>query len=192
MVTTASPTGTPDSSLDYMMLAIGGATGATGPTVITEGFSAFLSTLSLAASSQLTGWTVTAPYFDSANFNETTGNYTVPETGVYIIQATINYTTTAAISLNLGAGVNPSFVVRRTSPTVTDLITGLFPVLDVNVALVLTLRAILGNGTVTLAGEVELNANDVVGLFYEADGLTVALDLGGAGSGIIWSINRLT
>jgi hypothetical protein len=192
MVTTAPPTGTPNASGDYMVLAAAGATGATGPEVTTEGFSAFLSTVALSASSQLTGWTVTTPYFDSATFNETTGDYTVPATGVYIVQATINYTTTAAITISLGAGTNPAFVVRRTSPTVTDLITGLFPLLNVNVALVLTLRTILGNGTITLAGEVELNAGDVIGLFYEADGLTVALDLGGAGSGINWSINRLT
>ncbi|MPN29790.1 hypothetical protein SDC9_177243 [bioreactor metagenome] len=60
-----------------------------------------------------------------------------------------------------------------------------------NIALVLTLRAILGSGTVTLAGEVRLNAGDVIGLFYVADGLTVPLDLGG-GSGIVWSVYRLT
>jgi len=144
------------------------------------------------ASTQLTGWTVTAPYFDSANFDETTGNYTVPATGVYFIAATINYATTAALTISLGAGVNPAFVVRRTSPTTTDLISGLFPLLNVNVALVLTLRAILGSGTVTLAGDVQLNAGDVLGLFYVADGLTVPLDLGGTSSGIVWSLYRLT
>jgi hypothetical protein len=51
----------------------------------------------------------------------------------------------------------------------------------------------LGNGTVTLSGEVELAAGDVIGLFYEADGLTIPLNLGGTGApGIVWSINRLT
>ena len=146
-----------------------------------------------ATSTQLAGWTVTPPYFDSATFDEVTGNYTVPDTGVYLIQATINYSTTAAITVTLGAGVNPAFVVRRTSPTTTDLISGLFPILNIDVALVITLRAILGSGTVTLAGEVELAAGDVIGLFYEADGLTLPLDLGGADDpGIVWSINRLT
>jgi hypothetical protein len=110
-----------------------------------------------------------------------------------MIEATINYSTTAAVTVSLGVGVNPEFVVRRTSPTVTDLISGLFPLLNVNVALVLTLRTILGNGTVTLAGNVELTAGDVIGLFYEANGLAIPLDLGGAGTpGIVWSINRLT
>jgi hypothetical protein len=141
----------------------------------------------------LTGWTVTSPYFDSATFDEVAGNYTVPTSGRYLIQATVNYSTSATITATLGAGINPSFVVRRTSPVVTDLISGLFPLLDVNVLAVLTLRTILGNGTVTLSGEVELSVGDVVGLFYEANGLTVPLDLGGAGApGIVWSINELT
>ncbi|WP_234973040.1 hypothetical protein [Paenibacillus vortex] len=60
-------------------------------------------------------------------------------------------------------------------------------------ALVLTLRAVLGNGAVTLAGDVQLNAGDVVGLFYDANGLTISLNLGGAtSSGIVWSIFRLS
>lgn len=169
-----------------------GGTGATGANLAEEGFSAFLSTFSTAASAQLTGWTVTLPYFTSASFNPTTGNYTVPASGVYSIEATINYSTTAALSISLGAGVNPAFVARRTSPIVTDLISGLFPILNVNVALVLTLRAILGSGTVTLAGEVELTAGDVVGLFYEAEGLTIPLNLGASAPGIVWSVYRLT
>lgn len=168
-----------------------GNTGPTGPTLTSEGFSAFLSTLSVSASAQLTGWTVTAPYFNSGNFNAATGNYTVPVTGRYIIQATINYATTAAISVALGGGINPAFVVQRTSPTVTNLITGLFPVLNVNIAILLVLRAILGSGTVTLAGEVQLNAGDVIGLFYVANGLTIGLSLGGTSNGIVWSVNRI-
>ncbi|SHH59803.1 hypothetical protein SAMN02745823_00422 [Sporobacter termitidis DSM 10068] len=156
-----------------------------------EGFSAFISSVSTSASTQLTGWTVTPPYFDSAGFNEAAGNYTVPTTGIYSVQATINYSTNSAISISLGSGVNPAFVVRRTSPTLTNLIGGLFPLLDVSVAL-LTLRTILSNGTVTLAGEISLTAGDVVGLFYNADGLTVPLTLGGSeAAGIVWSMNRI-
>ena len=167
-----------------------GPTGATGPTVTSEGFSAFLLTVPVSSSSQLTGWSVAAPYFNSGNFNAATGNYTVPATGRYIIQATINYSTTAAISVSLGAGVNPTFVVQRTSPTTTNLITGLFPILNTSLV-ILTLRAILGSGTVTLAGEVQLNTNDVVGLYYVANGLTIGLNLGGTSGGIVWSMNRI-
>ena len=168
-----------------------GPTGATGPTVTSEGFSAFLSTASVSASSQLTGWSVAAPYFNSGNFNPTNGNYTVPATGRYIIEATINYATTAVITIALGAGINPAFVVQRSSPTVTSLITGLFPILNVNIALILSLRTILGSGTVTLAGEVQLNAGDIIGLYYVANGLTIGLNLGGSGSGIVWSVNQI-
>lgn len=172
---------------------ITGATGATGTIVGIDGFSAFLPALSTATSIQLAGWTVTPPYYDSATFDEATGNFTVPTTGRYTINATINYSTAAALSISLEEGVNPAFVVQRTSPTTTQLISGLFPVLNVNVALVLTLRAILGNGTVTLTGDLELTAGDVIGLFYAANGLTAALDLGGAGTpGIVWSIHRIS
>ncbi|QDR79492.1 hypothetical protein [Sporomusa termitida] len=168
-----------------------GATGATGPNVSQEGFSAFIDTFSASNSSQLIDWTVTAPYFDSPNFDEATGNYTVPATGVYSVAATINYSVTAAISISLGAGVNPAFVIRRTSPTTTDLISGLFPLLNVSVTL-LTLRTILGNGTVTITGEVQLDAGDVIGLFYVANGLGLAIDIGGASTGTVWSVYRLT
>ncbi|WP_339300435.1 hypothetical protein MKY92_09725 [Paenibacillus sp. FSL R5-0623] len=70
-----------------------------------------------------------------------------------------------AIALSLGARVNPAFLVQRTSPTVTTLVSGLLPVLNVAITL-LTLRAVLGSGSVTLAVEVALNAGDVIGLFY--------------------------
>lgn len=169
-----------------------GPTGPTGPTITEEGFSATIPALNVTTGRQLTGWSTAPPYFNSGNFNATTGNYTVPATGVYSIQATINYTTVAAINAVLGSGINPSFAVRRTSPTVTNLIAGLFPVLNVSIALLLTLRTILGNGTVTLAGEVSLNQGDVVGLYYVDNGLSVNINLGGSGSGIIWSINRIS
>lgn len=168
-----------------------GATGATGAGVSSEGFSAFLPAFSVSASTQLTGWTVTDPFFDSDSFDEAAGNYTIPATGRYSFEATINYSTTAAISIGLGSGTNPAFVIQRTSPTVTDLVSGLFPVLNVNIALVLSLRTILGNGTVTLAGEFSLTEGDVIGLFYVADGLSLQLNLGGTSSGIVWSCVRL-
>lgn len=168
-----------------------GPQGATGPTVASEGFSAFLSTFSVSSSSQLAGWSVAAPYFNSGSFNPVTGNYTVPAAGRYIIGATVNYATTAVISIGIGGGINPAFVVQRSSPTTTNLITGLFPVLNVSIVLVLSLRTILGSGTVTLAGEAQLNAGDVIGLYYAANGLTLGLNLGGASGGIVWSMNRL-
>ncbi|MEA0564380.1 collagen-like protein, partial [Lysinibacillus irui] len=167
-----------------------GPTGATGP-ALTEGFSAFKNTLTVNASTSIADWSVASPYFTTPAFNPATGIFTVPTTGRYSFEATINYSTTAAISVTLGGGINPSFAIRRNATT--NLISGLFPVLNVNVALVLTLRAILGNGTITLAGEVELVAGDTIDLFYEANGLTIGLTLGGANSGgIVWSCHRIS
>jgi hypothetical protein len=151
-----------------------------------------LANLSTAASTQLTNWSTASPYYGNANFNATTGNYTVPNTGTYSIVATINFSTTAAIAISLGAGVNPAFLVQRTSPTTTTLVNGLLPILNISVTL-LTLRAVLGSGAVTLAAEVVLNAGDVIGLFYAANGLTLTLNLGiGTTNGIVWSVHELT
>ena len=159
---------------------------------MSEGFSAFIPSLSsISASTQLTGWTVASPYFSSASFNASSGVYTVPATGRYSVQATINYSTTAAITVSLGASINPTFIVQRIN-TSTNLIAGLFPIMNFNVT-ILTLRAILGSGTVTLAGEVTLNIGDTIGLFYNAGGLTISLNLGGSTApGIVWSMTRLT
>jgi hypothetical protein len=71
------------------------------------------------------------------------------------------------------------------------LISGLFPILNVSIVLVLTLRAVLGSGTVTLAGDVELNAGDEIGLFYESNGLSISLNLGGGTGGVVWSIHKI-
>lgn len=163
-----------------------GITGVTGP-AFTEGFSAFNNALSVNASTTIANWSVASPYFTTLAFNPSTGIFTVPTTGRYSFEATINYTTAAALSLSLGPGINPSFAIRRNTSTI--LISGLFPVLNVAIPLLLTLRAILGNGTVTLAGEVDLNAGDAIDLFYDANGLT----LGGTNSGgIVWSCHRIS
>ncbi|WP_242647828.1 hypothetical protein [Lacrimispora saccharolytica] len=147
--------------------------------------------MAVSSDTQITNWTTTAPYYGDAGFNAATGNFTVPETGRYSIKATINYSTTAAITGSIGNAVNPSFAVSRTSPTTDTLVSGLFPILNVSL-IALTLRAILGNGTVTLAGDALLNSGDVVGLFYVSSGMSLNLNLGGANSGgIIWSIHRI-
>lgn len=80
-----------------------------------------------------------------------------------------------ALSVTLGSNINPSFAIRRNGSA--NLISGLFPLLNLSV-LVLTIRGILGNGTITLTGDVELNAGDTIDLFYEANGLTLTLNLG--------------
>jgi hypothetical protein len=150
-----------------------------------------VASLSVSTDTQITNWTTTAPYYGNANFNATTGNFTVSTTGRYSIKATINYSTTAAITGSIGNAINPSFAVSRTSPTTTAIVSGLFPVLNINVTL-LTLRAVLGNGTVTLACNAALNSGDVIGLFYVSSGLSLTLNLGGANTGgIIWSVHQI-
>ncbi|TMN21796.1 hypothetical protein FFL34_06480 [Lentibacillus cibarius] len=136
-------------------------------------------------------WTVSGNFFNGTGFDPATGDYTVPESGRYTIKAVISYNTTAAVGASIGGNVNPAFVVRKKSPTTTDLVSGLFPVLNISVTL-LTLRAVLGNGTVTLTGDVMLNAGDVIGLYYQAEGLNINLNLGGSSpSGTVWSVHKL-
>ncbi|GAK01315.1 hypothetical protein [Geomicrobium sp. JCM 19055] len=138
-------------------------------------------------------WLTASPFFTGTGFNATTGTYTVPVSGRYSIKAIINYRSTATITAQIGTGVNPAFTIQRISPNPTTLVTGLLPILDVNILLLLTLRVILGSGEVTLLADAELSAGDTLGLFYVSNGLTVGLNLGsGAPSGVIWSIHRIS
>jgi hypothetical protein len=140
----------------------------------------------------LTNWTTADPYYSHPNFNAATGVFTVPSTGRYSIKATINYVNPVAISIALGAGVNPYFAVQRIAPAPTNLITGLVPIIAISVAGLVNIRGILNNGVVTIAGDVTLNAGDTVGLFYVSTGSTIQLFLGNSGAnGIVWSMHRI-
>lgn len=56
----------------------------------------------------------------------------------------------------------------------------------------LELRVILGSGTVVLTGDIELNQGDEIGVFYEADGLSLNLNIGGpAAGGTVWSMHKI-
>lgn len=190
---TTGPTGADGATGSAGPTGADGATGPTGPNFATNGFSGRINNVSLSASAQLANWSTAAPYFPNANFNATTGTYTVPTTGRYSIKATINYTTALTITIGLGANIFPSFRVRRIVPATTDIIVGNFPLLNVNILAVLNLRTILGSGTITLAGDATLNASDQIALVYVADGLTIGLDIGGTeNEGIIWSVHQLS
>jgi hypothetical protein len=159
-----------------------------GTPAAAAGFTAALSSLTVNANSAITGYSTL--YSDGTGLNAAAGTYTVPTTGRYRISATVNYSTTAAISIALGGSVDPRIAFRVNG---VETLTGLFPILNVNVVLVLTLRAILGSGTVVIAGDVPLTAGDVLDLQYVADGLTINLNLGGSGTtnGIVWSVRKL-
>ncbi|MEK4698161.1 stalk domain-containing protein [Solibacillus sp. FSL R7-0668] len=176
-----------------------GGTGATGPqgdkghkgdigpagSIYTnEGFSASSNNM-FSNSNSFTNWSTLSPNYSSPYFDPATGIFTAPETGKYAIQATVSYKTTAPVTISLGQSIDPMFTVK--SNGTTDLIKGYLPILDVNIALVLTLRTILGSATVTLGGDVELQAGDQVALYFEANGLTLVLNVD-----TVWSIHRLS
>ena len=156
------------------------------PNIMQEGFSAFISSASASTDLPFTDWSVTAPYFASPNFNATTGIYTVPVTGRYSIEAIINYNTATAIVGSIGVGVNPAFEVNRTSPA-TTILSGLLPLNNLNLAL-LSLRAVLGGGAVTLAGEASLSVGETLGLYYNASTMSLTLNF----SNVVWSVYRIT
>jgi collagen type VII alpha len=155
------------------------------PNIMEEGFSALISSVSSSIGLRFQNWTVDSPNFGSTNFNTTTGIYTVPATGRYSIEAIINYDTDLAIDASIG--VNPFFAVEFTS-SFEKIISGLLPLNNISV-LALTLRAILGGGAVTLAGEANLTLGDTLGLYYDTNGMTgITLNF----SNIVWSVYRIT
>ncbi|WP_339270190.1 stalk domain-containing protein [Paenibacillus sp. FSL R5-0470] len=162
-----------------------GDPGPAGTSFTSEGFSVTGTTYSIASSTLFTNWSEASPYYASPAFNPATGIFTAPATGKYAIHATVNYKTNVPVSISLGSGIDPFFTVKKNGST--DLIKGYMPILDVNIALILTIRTILSSATVTLSGDVELQAGEEVGLYYEADGLTL-----GFSTDIVWSIHRLS
>lgn len=151
------------------------------------GFTARKSTLTVNGTTTLNNFSEV--YDEGNSFNPATGTYVVPETGVYRVSAVVNYATTAALTLSLGSGVNPKIALSANG---TEKLIGLFPILNVNIALLLSLRAILGSGAVIVTGDVPLTAGDVVNLQYVASGLTINVNLGsGDDNGIVWSMRKL-
>lgn len=154
------------------------------PDILQEGFSAHRTGLTTSSSTQIDDWVVTSPYFSNTNFNVLSGVYTAPVTGVYSVKATISFTA-SAISVSLGSSIYPFFVVKKVPPGTTVYVSGLLPV--VNLSLVVTVRGVLGAGTVTLSGVVELTGGDEVGLFYDDNGMTSSITISDA----FWTLYRI-
>jgi len=106
----------------------------------------------------LTGWT-TAGQPTSPAFNAATGTYTAPATGAYLISVTATAGPNAAVTTNAGAGQYLALQLLRNG---TQLEERRFPMFDVNVPLVLTLRAPLRDGQVQIERLVQLNAGDTI------------------------------
>ncbi|WDQ31029.1 stalk domain-containing protein [Paenibacillus marchantiae] len=162
-----------------------GDPGPAGTSFTSEGFSVTGTTYSINSSTLFSNWNEASPYYGSPTFNPATGIFTAPDTGRYSIHATVNYKIDAPISVSIGRGIDPVFTVKKNGNI--DLIKDYMPFLDVNIALILTMRTVLGSATVTLTGDVELQAGDQVELYYEADGLPI-----GFSTDIVWSIHRLS
>lgn len=172
-----------------------GNIGPTGPTAATVAFSAKLNSFVLPSggtNTQLTGWTVTNPYYTGTGFNAVTGNFVVPISGNYSVKVALNYDA-GLLTAGIGAGIIPGFLIQRSSAPGTGLLSGSIPLLNVNILLVLNLRVIIGSGQVVLAGDLNLTAGDILQLMYVPNGIGVTLNLGGATlpPGAVWSVHSL-
>ena len=179
-----------------------GATGATGPqgpqgdpgpAATLYNFSATKTSFTIGSTTtQLTDWAVTpSQYYDGTGFDELAGTFTAPQDGKYSFRVTINYNTLAPATTSIGSTISPRFAVKRISPIVSYLILGNLPVIDFSLTL-LSLRTVLGAGQVVMTGDANLTLGDVVGVFYEADGFSLSLEIGASDvGGIIWSVHSL-
>ncbi len=145
------------------------------------GFSAFIANSPLSSSAVLTNWKTSFPFFKSTNFSESSGNYTVPATGTYFMEVVITYITNGAISVSMG--MNPTFIVRRISPSQANILSGTFPI--INIGGTVTVRTILGNGQVVMSGVVQLTKGDLIDVYYNSDGMTIDFNLLSA----VWAVN---
>lgn len=148
-----------------------------------EGFSASITGRTISTNHLFNDWSVGSAHYSNSAFDLSSGTFTVPTTGKYTINASISYQTNAPISVSIGRDVNPQFLIQRNNDRLTE---AFLPIIDVNVALVLTLRTILGSSTVTISDNVELEQGDVLNLLYDSDGLQ-----NGFNTNIVWSVHQL-
>jgi len=136
---------------------------------------ASLATVSTSTTISLSGWTATIP--DPA-FNPATGIYTVPRTGPYLLTFNSQFGLPggAAQTIGLGSAVNPVLEIQRISPAPAVLVSGKVGIMNVNVALVLSLRALI-QGQVGMSAVQQLSAGDLIQARYNANGLFMNVSL---------------
>jgi len=142
------------------------------------------------ASVGITGYTTDPPFYPGAGFGGAMGFYVVQQTGRYSVSVTFNYATTASVGVSIG-DANPEFILRRLLPINEDLLFANLPVLNLSILGVINVRAILGSGTVTMAGDLQLNSGDLLALSYNADGINIEIDLGAPDGNIVWSMTKI-
>lgn len=96
-----------------------------------------------------------------AGFDPATGTFVAPEAGTYRVAYDATAGPTSAVSISVASGTHFSLSLERNG---IALVERRFPVLDVNVALVLTLRAPLREASVSGERYVTLAAGDTLGL----------------------------
>lgn len=149
-----------------------GPTGPSGAQQVMQTEHAIQEIAANAARATLTTWD--APSVETlSGFDEATGEFTAPSAGTYRVAYEATAGPQAAVSISTGASTWFSLTLTRNG---SDLFERRFPVLDVNVALVLTLRTPLREASVSADRYVTMDAGDVLGLDV-TNGFAIKMDL---------------
>lgn len=145
------------------------------PPAYQEGFSAGIASVSASNQSRIiANWTVTSPYYVGNNFNATTGIYTVPKTGLYLINSMVSYSFDTPITTTITNA--PYFSIQKAGSPSTNLLTGYLPTNNITI-LTVTLRSVLSSATVTLSDLITLTSGDSIQLYYNADSFAIQIAL---------------
>lgn len=163
-----------------------GPTGPTGADQISLGFSGATGGFILSGDPQPIGiYSTAAPYYDnsSGGFDAGTGIFTAPVDGTYSVMVTLTWGNDTGSPSD---STPPTLYVGRNGDN--SVLLADIPVFIDSTAQIV--RAVLRAGTVSLAGDLDLNAGDTLQIYYRkntqlADLLVVDFP------GISWSVHKL-